>query len=51
MMNQLGTIEEGKIANLLIVDENPLVELSSLEESDLCFCQGAKIEQRDFGFF
>lgn len=43
IMNQLGTIEEGKIANLLLVDKNPLVELSSLENPICVFVKGRKL--------
>ena len=45
IMNQLGTIEEGKIANLLLVDENPLVELSSLEKPTFVFVKGRKLNR------
>ena len=44
-MNQLGTIEVGKIANLLLVDENPLVELSSLENPTFVFVKGRKLNR------
>ncbi len=45
IMNQLGTIEVGKIANLLLVDENPLVELSSLENPTCVFVKGRKLNR------
>ncbi len=45
IMNQLGTIEEGKIANLLLVDENPLVGLSSLENPTFVFVKGRKLNR------
>lgn len=45
IMNQLGTIEEGKIANLLLVDKNPLVELSSLENPIYVFVKGRKLNR------
>ncbi len=45
IMNQLGTIEEGKIANCLLVDENPLVELSSLENPIFVFVNGRKLSR------
>lgn len=45
IMNQLGTIEEGKIANLLVVDENPLVELSSLKNPLYVFVKGRKLNR------
>ena len=45
IMNQLGTIEEGKIANFLLVDENPLFELSSLENPTYVFVKGRKLNR------
>jgi hypothetical protein len=45
IMNQLGTIEEGKIANLLLVDENPLFELSSLKHPSYVFVTGRKLNR------
>ncbi|MFH6770282.1 amidohydrolase family protein [Gaetbulibacter aquiaggeris] len=45
IMNNMGTIEVGKIANLLLVDENPLVELSSLENPIYVFVKGRKLNR------
>jgi hypothetical protein len=45
IMNQLGTIEEGKIANCLLVDDNPLFELSSLENPTFVFVNGRKLSR------
>ncbi|WP_255449916.1 amidohydrolase family protein [Seonamhaeicola sediminis] len=45
IMSQLGTVEEGKIANLLLVDKNPLVELSSLENPIYVFVKGRKLNR------
>jgi imidazolonepropionase-like amidohydrolase len=42
IMNQLGTIEEGKIANFLLVDENPLDELNTLQHPNMVFVKGRK---------
>ncbi len=46
ILNQLGTVEEGKIANLLLVDENPLVELSSLRYPTYVFVKGRKLDRK-----
>ena len=46
IMNQLGTIEEGKVANLLLVDHNPLMELSTLENPSSIFIKGRKINRK-----
>ena len=51
IMNQLGTIEEGKIANLLLVDENPLVKLSSLKNPAYVFVNGRKLDRKTLGSF
>ncbi len=51
IMNQLGTIEEGKIANLLLVDENPLIELSSLENPTYVFVKGRKLDRETLDSF
>lgn len=44
-MNSMGTIEAGKIANLLLVDENPLLALSSLENATNVFVNGRKLDR------
>ena len=51
IMNQLGTIEEGKIANLLLVDENPLIKLSSLENPTYVFVKGRKLNRETLDSF
>jgi len=51
MMNQLGTIEEGKIANLLLMDENPLVMLSSLKNPTYVFVKGRKLDRETLDSF
>lgn len=51
IMNQLGTIEQGKIANLLLVDENPLVELSSLKNPTYVFVKGRKLNRETLDSF
>lgn len=51
IMNQLGTIEEGKIANLLLVDENPLVKLSSLKNPTYVFVKGRKLNRETLDSF
>ncbi|MBT8182789.1 MAG: amidohydrolase family protein, partial [Eudoraea sp.] len=51
IMNQLGTIEKGKIANLLIVDDNPLTELSSLENPSSVFVKGRILNRETLDSF
>jgi hypothetical protein len=51
MMNQFGTIEEGKIANLLLLDHNPLVTLSSLKKPNYVFIKGRKLNRETLDSF
>ncbi|NNE03488.1 MAG: amidohydrolase family protein, partial [Eudoraea sp.] len=51
IMNGLGTIEAGKIANLLLVEENPLIELSSLENPTYVFVKGRKLNRKTLDTF
>lgn len=34
MEDELGTIEEGKLADLLVVDGDPLADISCLKDTD-----------------
>ncbi|MDF1695787.1 MAG: amidohydrolase family protein [Saprospiraceae bacterium] len=45
IMNQLGTIEKGKMANLLLIDNNPLLQLASLENPSHVFIEGRKLNR------
>lgn len=45
IMNSLGTIEEGKIANLLLLEKNPLLTLSTLETPTYVFIKGRKLDR------
>ncbi|MGA9269003.1 MAG: amidohydrolase family protein, partial [Lutimonas sp.] len=51
IMNQLGTIEEGKIANLLLLDHNPLIDLTALEEPASVFINGRKLNRETLESF
>ena len=51
IMNQLGTIEEGKVANLLLVDENPLTNLTTLENPTYVFIKGRKLNRKKLDSF
>ena len=50
-MNQLGTIEKGKLANLLIVNENPLTNLATIENPIYVFIKGRKLNRESLDFF
>jgi hypothetical protein len=45
IMNSMGTIEVGKMANLLLLDENPLIKLASLENPTCVFVKGRKLNR------
>lgn len=51
IMNSMGTIEVGKIANLLLVNENPLVKLSTLEKPNFVFIKGRKLNRETLDSF
>ncbi|MCK0135778.1 amidohydrolase family protein [Arenibacter sp. S6351L] len=46
IMHQLGTIEVDKVANLLLVDHNPLIELSTLKNPSTIFIKGRQINRK-----
>lgn len=45
LMNDLGTIEEGKVANLLLVESNPLEDLTTLERPTKVFVKGRMLDR------
>lgn len=51
IMNQLGTIEEGKVANLLLLEENPLVDLEALQNPSHVFIKGRKLDRKTLDAF
>ena len=51
IMNQLGTIEVGKVANLIFVDNNPLLDLSSLQNPSTVFIKGRKLNRETLDSF
>jgi hypothetical protein len=51
MMKSLGTIQEGKVANLLLVDKNPLETLSTLEQPHTVFIKGRKLDRATLDSF
>ena len=50
-MNSMGTIEEGKVANLLIIDDNPLLELSSLRNPSSVIIKGRILSREKLDSF
>lgn len=51
IMESLGTIEVGKVANILLLDGNPLIELSSLKQPSTVFVKGMKLERSTLSSF
>ncbi|OZV70103.1 amidohydrolase family protein [Winogradskyella aurantia] len=51
IMNSMGTIEPGKIANLLLVKENPLLTLETLENPTYVFVKGRKLNRETLDSF
>ena len=46
IMNEMGTIEVGKIANLILIDNNPLSDLSALQNPTTVFIKGRKLNRK-----
>ena len=51
IMNTMGTIEVGKVANLIIVDNNPLLDLTSLQNPSTVFIKGRKLNRETLDSF
>lgn len=51
IMNSMGTIEEGKIANLLIIDNNPLKDISALKDPSSVFIKGRRLNRETLDSF
>jgi hypothetical protein len=51
IMNNMGTIEVGKIANLLLINDNPLLGLSALKNPENVFVKGKKLDRETLDSF
>jgi len=47
----MGTIENGKIANLLLLESNPLLDLSALKKPLIVFIKGRKLDREKLDYF
>lgn len=45
ILNNLGTIENGKVANLIILKNNPLKDLSTMKEPEMVFIKGRRLNK------
>lgn len=45
ILNNLGTIENGKMANLIILEKNPLKDLSTMKEPEMVFIKGRRLNK------
>ncbi|WP_340075618.1 amidohydrolase family protein [Leptobacterium sp. I13] len=45
-MGGIGTVEVGKIANLILIDNNPLIDLSALQNPKTVFIKGRKLNRK-----
>jgi len=51
IMNNMGTIEVGKVANLILIDNNPLIDLSALQNPSTVFIKGRKLNRSSLDHF
>jgi len=51
IMNDMGTIEVGKIANLMLINNNPLLNLSALQNPSTVFIKGRKLNRETLNNF
>lgn len=51
VMNNMGSIEVGKVANLILLDNNPLQDISALENPSTVFVKGRKISRETLDYF
>ncbi|MCB0661832.1 MAG: amidohydrolase family protein [Saprospiraceae bacterium] len=51
IMHSLGTIEKGKVANLLLLENNPLESLSTLRNPSVVFINGRKLDRKTLDGF
>ncbi|MAU16159.1 MAG: amidohydrolase [Muricauda sp.] len=51
IMNDMGVIEKGKVANLILSDNNPLTDLSTLQRPSAVFVKGRKLDRKTLDSF
>jgi len=51
IMNNMGTIEVNKLANLLLLDSNPLIDISALQKPAIVFIKGRKLNRNTLDNF
>ncbi len=51
VMSNMGTIEVGKVANLILIENNPLLDLSALQNPSTVFIKGKKLNRETLNHF
>lgn len=51
VVNSLGSVEVGKIANLLLLEKNPLEDISVLKNPNTVFIKGRKLNRKTLDLF
>jgi imidazolonepropionase-like amidohydrolase len=51
IMNNMGSIEDGKVANLILIDSDPLADLSALKNPSAVFIKGRKLDSESLENF
>ncbi|PWD98853.1 amidohydrolase family protein [Marinilabilia rubra] len=51
IINNMGSIEKGKIANLILVDNNPLIDPGVLKKPDMVFVNGRGLDRYTLNSF
>lgn len=51
IMKNMGTIEVGKLANLILIDNNPLLDITALQSPTTVFINGRKLDREILDYY